>query len=407
MTNKKPKKTTKKQDKEKPKNLVQEKILEKYREFIDVLKESSTVEHSHKHMIRVMGELVMMKQELRDKILEEIINKLGDPLPAIPTCVILECNTLVRRRRFLLPMLLRIISRFAFRKNQSVNAKFYAIVLINSIKLRLGENEAVKIVIQTLLKLFTVLLKEARQQGNKTIALLLKTLNKTFPLFSEKGIVYQDFFKNEINDLYSLTHHQENINIQIESIRFILQMEMAQGSISDRYYRSLYEHILPHPRIRTINYNSLTILFNTIMISLKEDFNITRIKAFLKRILQGCLISDPPFILGSLLLVSEIMKIHPGTYTMIDEAVVEDEEEKYEDIPDSETEEIAKPEIAEPEVPKKSGYDPLKREPKFSGAEYASFFELKQLTTNLHPAISKWADLILHKQSINYEETRC
>eukprot|EP00358_Blepharisma_japonicum_P003611 CAMPEP_0202955020 /NCGR_PEP_ID=MMETSP1395-20130829/51368_1 /ASSEMBLY_ACC=CAM_ASM_000871 /TAXON_ID=5961 /ORGANISM="Blepharisma japonicum, Strain Stock R1072" /LENGTH=208 /DNA_ID=CAMNT_0049671081 /DNA_START=1183 /DNA_END=1806 /DNA_ORIENTATION=- len=102
------------------------------------------------------------------------------------------------------------------------------------------------------------------------------------------------------------------------------------------------------------------------------------------------------------------MKIHPGTYTMVQEAIVQDEEEKYEDAPDSDEEEKVeeeedKDEKENNEKPSLSGYDPIKREPKYSGAEYANFYELKQLTKNLHPTISKWAQKILNNEPIEYE----
>lgn len=376
----------------------EDKLKHKYTDFINVLKSHTldTIDFYKKAAITVLGSL-LVKQEMQDYIIECIVNKLGDPSNTIPTCVVLECNHLVWKKKHLLEPLLKAISRFLTRPALSASAKFYSIVLLNSLKLTNTDQTALQTLIQTLLRLFPIVLRETKNSGNKAVSLLLKALNKNFPLFTNKT-AYQEFFSEEINEIYKLAH-VANTNIQIESLRFIFQSEQAQGFVSDRYYRALYEFILPGPGLRSITYKSQTLLFNTLMISLKEDTNISRVKAFVKRLLQGCLISEPPFILASLVLLSEIVKIHKSIMQMI-EVPSDDEEEVYLDVPDSDQEDL----IEEKQVKKlKNGYDPVKREPRYSAAECAALFELGALTKHAHPTVRKWATALISQETIEYE----
>lgn len=380
---------------------LEDKLKHKYTEFINILKSHSldTIDFYKKASVKVLGSL-LIKPEMQDYILECIVNKLGDPNTAIPTSVVLECNHLVWKNKTLLEPLLKTISRFLSRPSLPPSSKFYSIVLLNSLKLSQADQVPLQILIQTLLRLFPIVLEETRSYGNKAVSLLLKALNKNFPLFSSKT-AYKNFFKEEINEIYKLTH-SSSTNVQIESLRFIFQSEQAQGYVSDRYYRALYEFILPTVGVRNITYKSQALLFNTLMVSLKEDSSISRVKAFIKRLLQLCLICEPPFILASLMLVSELIKVHKSI-TQLLEVPSEDEEENYRDIPDSDLEQASLDGGPEAVEPAKTKYDPFKREPKFCGAETAGLYELGVLTKHPHPTVSKWSIKIFEGQAIEYE----
>jgi ribosome biogenesis protein MAK21 len=381
----------------------EDKLKQKYTEFINILKEHTqdTVEFYKKNAIKVLAGLAK-KAELQDYILEVIVNKLGDPNTQIPTSVVLECNHLVWKNKNLIEPLLSTLNRFCMKPGQGSSGKFYAIVLMNSLKLTSNDSGCLQQLVSILLKMFPLLVKETRTSGNKAVSLLLKALNKNFALFPNKNS-FQEFFKAETDELYRLTH-VENTNIRIEALRFILQVEQAQGFVSDRFYRSLYEFIQPLMHLRSVTYKSAALLFNTLMLSMKEDPNISRVKAFVKRIFQVCLISEPHFILASLMLFSEISKVHKSLAQLF-EVPSEDEEEMYEDAPDSEeeTHESKKETSIKSSEKSTKSYDPFKRDPKFAKAENSSLFELKVLSNHPHPTISKWSSSLLKGESLEYE----
>lgn len=101
----------------------------------------------------------------------------------------------------------------------------------------------------------------------------------------------------------------------------------------------------------------------------------------------------------------------PGLKTMIQqsERFFEDDEESFKDIEESDDEKD-KPEpkkieklIEKRVVPKISdngytdylGYDPYKREPKFSGCGESCFWELSTLMKHNHPTVKKFSEILL------------
>lgn len=122
-----------------------DRVKHKYSEFLQILtrKTYDTVENSKKNAIRILGELAMTKVEARQTIISAIVNKLGDPIQAVPTMTILTLNNIYKRRRDALKIIVGELNKFLFRKNLSIKAKFYGIVMLNALKLRSGEQDIV------------------------------------------------------------------------------------------------------------------------------------------------------------------------------------------------------------------------------------------------------------------------
>ena len=375
------------------------KLKAAYARYLDILAKqlSNTVPHFKQQIIQLLADLAALKPEGRDQIIGLLINKLGDPDTIVPTSVVLEMTHLIRRRRFLLNSAVREIGAFVFRKKQSHKGKFYAVVLLNAIKVREGEQEAIRVMVQICLKMFPTLQEDP--QHTKTLALLLQAANKLFSVYSGKSDL--EFFSQEMDSLYRLSHLQTNQVVQLQALRFIFQAEKALGTVSDRYYRTLYDHVLPHPRLRDINPKTLSIFFNTLLISLKEDTILPRVQAFLKRMLMCCLVTDTPFVCGMLLIVGDVLQTHKGAWTMITTKPDGDEEEQYFDVPDSEDERPTA--VTTPAPASRPQFEPFKREPRYSGGNLACLYELNLLAVHFHPTVRKWAKSLLSQEPLTYE----
>jgi len=131
----------------------------------------------------------------------------------------------------------------------------------------------------------------------------------------------------------------------------------------DRYYKSLYELLLSK---EVQNSRKIKEIFKLLLESINFDSNITRISAFLKRLLQISLFAEPPFIACSLLITSQIIRNKNKLWKLFD-----------------------KPES------KNGQYDNLKREPKFSDGDSIPIYELIPFTEHYHPTIKAFANHIL------------
>ena len=83
----------------------------------------------------------------------------------------------------------------------------------------------------------------------------------------------------------------------------LLQILNRRNSVSDRYYRVLYDLML-HPEVETCAKSAM--FLNVILRSMKQDPVLARVKAVAKRLLQVCQSAQPTFICGSLMVLAEV-----------------------------------------------------------------------------------------------------
>jgi ribosome biogenesis protein MAK21 len=160
----------------------------------------------------------------------------------------------------------------------------------------------------------------------------------------------------------------------------IQQITSSHQVGADRFYRTLYESLLD-PRVATSSKQSLYL--NLLFKALKNDLNLRRVKAFVKRIVQVLGLHQPAFICGVFYLIRELEKTFTGIQTMFDqpEDNESDDEEVFRDVPDEDDEVQAQPAVPEDKQQKPSNqYDPRKRDPEHSNADKTCLWELVRWT---------------------------
>lgn len=180
-----------------------------------------------------------------------------------------------------------------------------------------------------------------------------------------------------IDTLFRITH-SSNFNTSIQALMLIQQLTSSHQVSADRFYRTLYESLLD-PRVATTSKQVLYL--NLLYKALKNDLNVRRVKAFIKRIVQVLGLHQPSFICGIFYLIRELEKTFTGVQSLFDqpEENEDDEEEVFRDVPD-EDEKQDEPEIpqSKPQKPT-NGYDPRKRDPEHSNADKSCLWELVSL----------------------------
>ena len=111
--------------------------------------------------------------------------------------------------------------------------------------------------------------------------------------------------------------------------------------------------------------------------SLMFDNNNNRISSFIKRLLEMCLISEPPFIICNLIIISQVIRNKNKLWKMM--------EREQSGV--------------------KLFYDSTKRDPQFAQGEYSFLNELYLLEKHYHPSVQRMAKFILdnyNKDIISY-----
>ncbi|KAL1485638.1 hypothetical protein MTO96_001227 [Rhipicephalus appendiculatus] len=239
--------------------------------------------------------------------------------------------------------------------------------------------------------------------------------------------------------------------MKVQALTLLFQILDAKSSLSDRFYGALYRKALD-PALEHSSHQ--TMFLNLLYKSLKRDTENNRVKAFLKRLLQACLYRSPHLACGILFLVSEVVKLRP---TLLDARTFDDspkdeiperavqmddndsDGEHYDDAPDDsdegESSGAIKPtrssssgdqtgttgekqsaaswvhtklttvdESGAPTVERRrrTGYDPLARNPLYCGAEFCPAWELRHLSRHYHPSVALFAERILRGQPVAY-----
>jgi ribosome biogenesis protein MAK21 len=179
-----------------------------------------------------------------------------------------------------------------------------------------------------------------------------------------------------IDTLFRITH-SSNFNTSIQALMLIQQLTNTHQVASDRFYRTLYESLLD-PRVTLSSKQSLYL--NLLYKGLKDDLNLKRVKAFVKRLLQILTLHQPPFICGVFFLIQELEKTFPALRMMVEQAEEdESDEEVFKDVPDKEDAEATTQADADGATPKYNSrhlYDPRKRDPQHSNADNSCLWEL-------------------------------
>lgn len=181
----------------------------------------------------------------------------------------------------------------------------------------------------------------------------------------------------------------------------IQQLTHTTQVASDRFYRTLYESLLD-PRVATSSKQSLYL--NLLFKSLKNDLNVRRVKAFVKRIVQVLGMHQPSFICGVFYLIRELEKTFIGLSSLLDqpEDNDSDDEEVFRDVLDEDDEQPEpQPETETSTKKPKEKYDPRKRDPEHSNADESCLWELLPYTTHFHPSVSLNADRLLEHEPMS------
>lgn len=155
----------------------------------------------------------------------------------------------------------------------------------------------------------------------------------------------------------------------------IQQLTASHQVANDRFYRTLYESLLD-PRVATSSKQSLYL--NLLFKALKNDLNVRRVKAFVKRIVQVLGMHQPSFICGVFYLIRELEKTFTGLQSLFDQPEENDSdgEEVFRDVPDEDDEQPEAAPVAETKSKASNGYDPRKRDPEHSNADKTCLWEL-------------------------------
>ncbi|KAF3028342.1 hypothetical protein E8E15_001779 [Penicillium rubens] len=372
------------------------------------------IEFSRTRAVSYVYELLKEKPEQETNLLRLLVNKLGDPGKKIASRASYLLLQLMQSHPMMKPIIIKAVEEVLFRPGQSSHAKYYAIITLNQTILRVKEEKVAAQLLDIYFGLFLVLLKPSHQgkpapkgkynkhgkgpkgKGNddaakgqaqddemreKLISGVLTGVNRAYPFTDNDS----ERMSKHLDTLFRITH-SSNFNTSIQALMLIQQLTVSNQVSGDRFYRTLYESLLD-PRVATSSKQSLYL--NLLYKSLKNDLNVRRVKAFVKRLVQVLGMHQPSFICGVFFMIRELEKTFTGLSALADqpEENDDDDEEVFRDVPDEDDEELEPAPVVEAKK-QNNVYDPRKRDPEHSNADRSCLWELLPFTSHFHPSVS-------------------
>ncbi|KAK0666217.1 putative ribosome biogenesis protein [Cercophora samala] len=390
---------------------------------------SDEIEYSRSRALDFVFGLLKSKPEQEANLLRLLVNKLGDRERKIAS----RASYLILQLLNLHPGMKAVVIKTVelevlLKPGQTMRTRYYAVNTLNQTILSTKEPAIADSLLRIYFESFLSLLKtgslgdmagfdgekkaannpkkDKRRKGpsapaaaneqetaQKLVSSLLTGVNRAIPFAAADDLTLE----KHLDTLFRITH-SSNFNTSVQALMLIQQLASSKLLAVDRFYRTLYESLLD-PRLVTSSKQALYL--NLLYRALKNDVDVRRVKAFVKRLVQVLSLHQAPFACGILFLIAELQSSFPDLHTLLDEPEDndDDEEEVYKDVTDD---------VPHPQVPVQEGeatkvrrsgaYDGRKRDPEHSNAHRSCLWELVPFLSHYHPSVGVFASNLLSRQ---------
>ena len=393
--------------------------------------------------------LLKEKPEQEANLLKLLVNKLGDKDKKISSQTSFRILQLMTAHPAMkMTIVSAIESDLLFRPGQSLHAQYYAAITLNQTVLSSGDEMLTRKLVHVYFSLFLKLLhkpdkrrkvdmdekptvkvkfnakgelqgggslpgkkaleKQAQSAKSTTaetelreklLSAVLTGVNRAIPFISTGD----EAFEKHIDTLFRITH-SSNFNTSVQALMLIQQIQGANESINDRFYRTLYESLLDS---RLLHSSKQVLYLNLLYRALRSDLNVNRVKAFSKRILQVMAMHQPSFTCGAIYLLRELENVYPSLQNFVVQQQENDDEgeESFKDVdeeaPSAGTKQSGQDEADRSEdAHDRLTYDPRKRDPSHANASASTLWDISPFIHHYHPSVSLFANRLLSRDSM-------
>lgn len=412
-----------------------EDYLKKY--YFNLLQIMETLSHDtlqfvRVHMVVYFFDLLKDKPEQEQNVLRLLVNKLGDNDKKVSSKTSYQLQQLFLAHPNMKAIVIGEVEQLIMRPNVSERAQYYGILTLNQTVLTRNDIDVANKLIEIYFTFFhktlakkdhleaaakldakvTAKAKEkskkdkkknlveeseayVEEQDARMVAAVLTGVNRAFP-FSDLSSA--DLEKH-VDTLFKITH-SGTFNTSIQALMLIFQVSASKQTVSDRFYRTLYESLIDR---RVITSSKQSMYLNLLFRAIKADNDTLRVKAFVKRIIQVCSMYQPPMICGAVYMISQLTETHPSIVSLLDQPEDTDDAEAYHDAADSDEEaddNASEKKEGKSETVTTKHYDGRKRDPQFSNADQTYLWELVPFLNHFHPSVSLYSSKLVENEAI-------
>lgn len=201
----------------------EDQLREQYEHFILNLSAvaSDTVDVNREKAIAAMTDLLIGNAEQEHKLLELIVNKIGDPSSKVGSKAVFCINKLLHEHPNMKLVVLREIEKLLFRKNVSQRTQYYAICLLTQFVLDTQSNEISATLIEVYFAFFKACLKKG-EPDSRMMAAILTGVNRAYPFANIDSSVMNE----HIDSVYKVVHFG-SFNVSLSALSLLHQVSNA------------------------------------------------------------------------------------------------------------------------------------------------------------------------------------
>ncbi|XP_016906164.1 CCAAT/enhancer-binding protein zeta [Apis cerana] len=409
----------------------EDQLHELYERFIMSLANiaSDTVDANREVAISVMTDLLIGNIECQYKLLELIVNKIGDPNCKIGSKVIFCLNKLLYKHPNMKLIVLREVEKLLFRKNVAHRTQYYAICLLTQFLLTKKDEKIASTLIEVYFAFFKACLKKG-EPDSRMMAAILTGVNRAYPFAKMNSNILND----HIDSVYKVVHIG-SFNVSLNALNLLYQVTGKDEAQSNRFYSAFYRKLLD---LQIGIANKRALFLNLLFRVLQNDHNKQRSYAFIKRTLQIILYFPANMACATLYIISKVLHTHKELKTLLlkpqdcikienDDSETKNNSLNLENISYLSNDKsnlensillmniasicnIDKEMKSENELKNNikidfntsKEYDPFCRNPLYAGITKSSNTELVTLSKHYHPSVALFANTILEGKLIDY-----
>ena len=289
---------------------IEDQIKSIFAKFLSTLRDgtSSTVENVKGYCIKAIYLLLTKIPEEEKQLLSILANKLGDASPKMATRAVHYLLLLVKENPTMRGIVVRELEQFSFRKNNSLKAQYYSVNVLSQIMLSRADHDLPQKLLEIYFSLFSKAAADANLD-NRLVNSLLTGIRRAFP-FSRHEATNMERFYTPLFSIAAMSAFPH----RVAALMIVHQViEKGEKQLIPRFYNSLYNLLMASP-VNTQNMTSskLALFFSLVYKALKMDEDVTRVLAFVQRMLQICMQHKPSYVCGALFLISEVRKLFPS-----------------------------------------------------------------------------------------------
>ncbi|KAL0810615.1 hypothetical protein ABMA28_010731 [Loxostege sticticalis] len=280
----------------------EDQLKELYGTYVEALNKFAhdSVEANKEKAVSAMSYLLMHHPEREKMLLNNIINKLGDPSQAVASKVIYHLCQLLYNHPNMKAVVLAEIEKMLFRSNISSRAQYYGVCFLNQFFLGKDDSKIAENLIRIYFSFFKASIKKG-EIDSRLMSAILTGVKRAYPFANKERLSETPAHIDAIHKLV----HLAGLNVAIHALALLFHISDASKGTSDRYYTALYRKLT---NADIFNTSHSALLFSLIYKSLKQDKNTSRVTSFVKRLLQLCCYATPAQACGILFLISQVLK---------------------------------------------------------------------------------------------------